>query len=505
MRRLLAVLAFLFAGQALAETYYWVGQLGGPYPSAVAACTAWTNYIGRIHDKVTFENGPANGSCWGKDAAGNSWGINGTASRRGDSCPEGATYNAATGACDAPPPNVGEECEDQTGAGTLANGSPDPMIVGLSGSCTRFTESEPTAACTYLKNTKDPVKLTRIKGTVNYDTGAAVPPARTSVGPCEMSVVSSSCVVPAAKQKDGVSLAPTFSVCDVTVEYSGRPAAVIPPDGGLAHKNDICIDPTKCNLPEPTVEKESKPCIYVTDAEGRQVCTSFQWEGKQGEIKCGTVNGTFTCSDELKKPVSGGIEIATNVKTEATADGKTKITKTDKLTETNCKGATGQGCTAKSTTSVSIIIKDGSGQTESTTGTCTGPHCPDKNTNPDGDGDGFGDCTGDDCGSGEGSDGGGSVGELAPPELGEVADYQQTTQQFYSRVKGSPLMTAVGGIHAPATGTAPNMVSAPIAALGGASLDLSVIDQLMPIIRDILSLVMKAVWCFVALCIFLMA
>ncbi|MCY1290476.1 hypothetical protein D9M70_396230 [compost metagenome] len=196
-----------------------------------------------------------------------------------------------------------------------------------------------------------------------------------------------------------------------------------------------------------------------------------------------------------------GLQIATVVKTETTADGKTKTTKTDTATTTKCTGV--NQCTSSTTTVTTTTVTGSGGTTESVSSTCKGANCPDKSTNPDGDGDGLGDCATGDCQDGLGGEGEG--GGFGGPEFEEVDDYQTTTQKFYDSVKASPLIVALDSISAPTTGVAPNLQTSSLAALGGASLDFGIITDLAPIIKDVLSAVMKAFWCFVALIIFLMA
>lgn len=277
----------------------------------------------------------------------------------------------------------------------------------------------------------------------------------------------------------------------LTGNYSG-------PSNGSGQKpsDTICSDPGSpaCTLKELEKKKEQKPCTYTTDSQGNQVCTSSKFEASEGKTKCGFVGSEFKCSEDLNKAVGEGISIATKVETKPQPDGKTKITKTDVQTSTSCKGTT---CTTKTTTTTTTTIKDGNGTTESVSGTCTGDNCPDKNGNPDGDGDGFGDCTGPECGEGSGQ-------SLETPELEEVDGYQETTKKFYGRAKSSPLLSAVSDINAPTAGVAPNFQSDPIQALGGARADFGIIGQLVPNI-DFLALVMKAVWCFIAVVVFLLA
>lgn len=295
------------------------------------------------------------------------------------------------------------------------------------------------------------------------------------------------CAVSTADQKCTGRTSGAYT-CRGTASFSGQTCAT---SGGGTEIQDNTDNEPK---PEPEIINDDKPCIY-SSAGSVQSCTSEKATEHEGQF-CGTVDGKKFCTDT--KPTKNGIKIDTSVETITNSDGSKVTKKTDVATKTTCTGA-GQ-CTTTSTTTTTTTNTNSSGATTGTTGSCTGASCPDKNTNPDGDGDGFGDCTGTDCGEGAGIG-----GELLKPELEEVDGYQETTEKFYNRVNNAPLFSAVGNIHAPIVGTAPTLVSAPIAALGGASIDLGFIDELKPILSNILSFVMKAVWCLLALVIFLSA
>lgn len=297
----------------------------------------------------------------------------------------------------------------------------------------------------------------------------------------------SGCAVSTSDQKCISKTSGTYT-CRGTAYFSGQSCATS--GSGSEVQDNTANEP----LPEPKVTVDDKPCVYSVSG-NTQTCVSEKTNEKEGQY-CGTVDGVKYCTDT--KPTKNGIKIDTSVKTVTNSDGSKVTTKTDVATKTTCTGA-GQ-CSTTSATTTTTTNTNSSGATTGTTGSCTGSGCPDQNTNPDGDGDGFGDCTGDDCGEGAGGD-----GELLKPELEEVDSYQETTEKFYNRVNNAPLFSAVANIHAPIVGTAPTLVSAPIAALGGASLDLSFIDELKPILSSILSFVMKAVWCLLALVIFLSA
>jgi len=144
----------------------------------------------------------------------------------------------------------------------------------------------------------------------------------------------------------------------------------------------------------PETVKEDKPCVYETVGD-KQVCQSKKSEEKTGE-SCGQVNGVEKCIP--KAPDKNGIDIRTEATTKTNPDGTTTTTKTDTATSTTCKGI--KNCTTTTTTVTTTTTKNANGQTTGSNSTCTGPLCPNKSSNPDADGDGFGDCATGNCGGG---------------------------------------------------------------------------------------------------------
>lgn len=145
---------------------------------------------------------------------------------------------------------------------------------------------------------------------------------------------------------------------------------------------------------DPETVKEEKPCVYTTVGD-KQVCESKKSEENTGE-SCGEVNGVRTCVP--KAPDKNGIDIRTEATTTTNPDGTTTTTKTDTATSTTCKGI--KNCTTTTTTVTTTTTKNANGQTTGSNSTCTGPLCPNKSSNPDADGDGFGDCATGNCGGG---------------------------------------------------------------------------------------------------------
>lgn len=149
--------------------------------------------------------------------------------------------------------------------------------------------------------------------------------------------------------------------------------------------------------PVPMEKTSDEPCIYgtvngVTSCEQRNRLDSEGIFG--GEGTC-TGDGCSPAKDATSKED----KIKTEISSETNSNGVTTTTKKDTKTQTKCTG-TDTNCTTSTTTKTTTTKTDASGNTTSTTGTCSGPQC-ESNTNPDADGDGFGDCVGDDCGEGE--------------------------------------------------------------------------------------------------------
>lgn len=241
----------------------------------------------------------------------------------------------------------------------------------------------------------------------------------------------------------------------------------------------------KPEVPKPETSTDSKPCNYAS-VNGALECVSSSIENKEGTKNCGTFNGAWQCVKV--PPTSNGISILTKVTTEATPDGGTKTTKTDTATQTKCTDI--GKCTTSTTTNVNVTIKDGQGNVTSTTGTCKGDNCPDKNGNPDANGDGFGDCVGDDCGGGSGGP--------SNAELEEVPTFGQTTQSLISRVKSSNVAQSLTGITVPSSGVCPTYsVETHIA-----TVEYESHCEIVEPKRDLIKVIMRAVWAFVAILFF---
>lgn len=368
-------LLLFISTHAFSADYYWTYEFNGPRYSSPTEACK-----AKLGTTPFHSIGPLNAvafMCYYKRASDGYIGQSGGVDRSGDSCPADTVYNAQNGECEAPEP---DECEEKAGESTTFTKSgtaPDAYAVVLPG------------------------------GTLGQETSACF----------------SGCVVSTSDQKCVVNPVGNYT-CQGKAYYTGQKCTT-------GAEVDYTDSPKE---PEPETITKDKPCQYIEQADGTLRCDSEKSTVKEGQ-SCGTVNGVKKCYDT--KPTKDGVEIETEVKTETKPDGSSTTTKTDTATKTTCSGI--NSCTSTTTTTTTTIEKDADGKTNSISGVCTGEACPDKNTNPDGDGDGFGDCTGEDCGEGSG-------GSFNTPEFEEVGTIAETTSAFIARVDASPLLSTVSSI-----------------------------------------------------------
>ncbi|WP_236208482.1 hypothetical protein [Pseudomonas tohonis] len=364
--------------------------------------------------------------------------------RDGDGCGAGTIYNTQLGVCEAPRQDVGTRCGDVDSTGY-------PKIINTAGECVQAPRADIAAFCKFHGQDESYKDSTLRDVLVQKDpNGNPIQPSDTAQFGCAVTVTGMNCTTPAPAEtcSSGVCVVKERSaVCSLNVHHSGQVFNDKADPGVLANARCQSGD---CLPPEPKQDKESKPCTYVSTGQNSVACVSSEFFSKEGQSQCGTVNGVLTCKNDLPKPVSGGIRISTEVTSEPQPDGTTKQTKKDTRTDTKCTGMALAGCVTSSTTSTTVTIKDGSGNVISTIGSCTGKGCPDSNTNPDADGDGFGDCVGGDCGEGEG---GASGSGVEFPELEEAPEYADSAQGYFDRLSNAPIARALKNISVPSGGS----------------------------------------------------
>lgn len=312
--------------------------------------------------------------------------------------------------------------------GTVAFPSFKPSDISRAGTtCTPPTVFDPaTDSC----KAPEPDKCEALAGSSRpFAKSGQAPDSYASISGGRLNTVQSACfdtcVANTSDQKCTARTTGNY-VCRGTAYFTGAQCGT---------SDSATVDETEeTTRPDPQDIKEQEPCNYTTAPDGSQVCKSVTNNEKEGQ-SCGSFNGVQLCVD--KNPTQNKVEIDTKVESETTADGKTKITKTDTAKITKCKGI--NDCKTETTTNKTVTVKNGNGDTESTTGTCTGAACPDNNGNPDANGDGLGDCSTGDCGEGEGDEeGGGGWYEGTDDTFGSVL------QAFADDVAQIPMVDGIG-------------------------------------------------------------
>ncbi len=392
---------------------------------------------------------------------------------------------------------VGELCADQTGGTTR-----DPKIGNSDGTCKNVTQSDQAAKCQYLAKNRPSHKVTFMVTDWQKDAGSSTAPDAGYVGStfgCEVQVLEgSTCTYepprPSLAPDANGEMEPGVHRCTADAIITGAVNENSTADpAGL----ECLLNPDVCEIPDPTQQKDAKPCAYAWDTDGqRGTCQSVQVDWKSEGESCdfrGSVNGESVCVG--KKPTSNGIVIDTEVKTTANADGTTTQTKTDKATQTVCNGSTLNSCNTYVTNNKTTVVKNADGTTRSENSTCSGANCP-TSTNPDGNGDGLGDCVGDDCG-----EEGGSSAPPEMPELEEVDEFGDSTSAYYARIRNAPIVQAVTSISVPSGGTCPTGVADTW--MGAISFDS--FCQLAPQVLAGLVWLFRAIWAWAAIRLFFTA
>lgn len=408
VRALLLLLSVVFSQGAWAADYYWQSQYStqgissGSFvsSSAVSSCKQLTSSMGWLDAGSSFSSSVFYVCRYQVQA--NVTGFT-NFERSGDSCPSGSTYDESNGGCVFPSQPPGTLCPDHPSDG-LPEGS-NPYVYKSDGTCSRVMGADKPAQCKYLAMYR-PSQTVKFKvADWEKDAGASTDPESSKIDSkfgCKVQTLKGSeCVyspsyVTDQKLPDGsFYVVPGSNTCTVDAVVTGEVNANGPdsPSG-----TECLVNPTVCDLPEPENTKEDKPCTPVVDAEGRKSCSIFEAEKHDDSDNCGTgVDGVFKCTPSA--PKSNGIHMATVEELKALADGKTQKTTTKKQTETAC-GQHPSSCITKVTETKNVSITNADGSVDSNSGSCKGASCP-SGSNPDVNGDGFGDCKGTECGEEE--------------------------------------------------------------------------------------------------------
>lgn len=428
MRFLIVSLALLFSSFSFSADYYWRSSHGETgFSTPLQACSIIPNgtnsYNWKDYKAVRFSDSKFFCTATKFNAAGyiliNAEQPNGygEAYRSGDSCPTGSIYNSTTGACNLPVQPPGTLCPDHPSDGR-PEGS-NPFVYKSDGECSRVMGADKPAQCKYLAMYR-PSQTVKFKvADWEKDAGASTDPEASKIDlkiGCQVQTLKGSkCVyspsyVTDQKLPDGsFYVVPGSNTCTVDAVITGA-VSVNGPDSPSG--TECLVNPSVCELPEPQNNKEEKPCTPVVDAEGRKSCSVFESQKHDDSDNCGTgPDGAFKCTPAV--PKSNGVHIATEEELKALADGKTQKTTTKKQTETTC-GQYPSSCVTKVTETKNVSITNSGGAVDSNSGSCKGASCP-SDTNPDVNGDGFGDCKGPDCGKEEKGGSAGTSGDCGVP------------------------------------------------------------------------------------------
>lgn len=397
------------------------------------------------------------------------------------SCPYGDSGTACNASCDAPGSMVNGQCVTPQVCEQNWSGG-EKVWSASQGACVKYPNLSAPEFCAWSAGKS-------MGGQMEVNSNSATGPAQfINNSQCVMTANTAKADCATRVNSDGLG----SYRCKVTGSYSGEYNAngTNKPDG-YCSSGDCTEPPVKPPVPTPTPSeiKDSKPCIYTAGADGSQSCTSSNLVQKEGMSNCGTVNGVWQCLD--KKPTSQGIVIATKLQTDTKPDGSSTTTKTDTAVSTTCAGI--GDCKSTTTTTTTTTNKNGQGVVTGVTGSCTGPQCPDVNTNPDGNGDGFGDCTGDDCGE----EGGSSA--TVDLELEDVPTFGESAATFFGRVAASPIPSDLRLFRAPSGGDCP--VYSVATYIGNA--EYSSHCQLIESKRHLIKLIAETLWAVFAAWIFL--
>ncbi|WP_152992758.1 hypothetical protein [Pseudomonas aeruginosa] len=387
--QVIGVLALVLGASAMAEDYYWkipYPDANIKYKSAVDACTANNDYYkddyGAGYSRFEIRNKAIDESHWScyiyaykLDSKGVEYlaGSRGNnTTRYGTSCPVGTKYDPLTGGCQSD-----DACRDLQGVKrpfSKAGTAPDPYF---------------TIAAGY-----------------------GIPSQEGCFEGCRASTVDQKCTSKTTGQY----------FCRGTAVFSGDKCDSSA--GGGVGPSDTS------DYPDPQTTTKTDPCNYTTAADGTKTCTSTTTNDKEGQ-SCGTVNGQLICVN--KKPNSDKTTVDTTIKQTTNPSNDKTTTKTDTATTTVCTGI--KDCKTTSTTTTTTTVTGANGENKGTTTECKGDRCPDKNTNPDGDGDGFGDCVLQDC-----SEGGGGAGDWYQP--GDDT-YGSVLKSFSEQLQGVPVVSGI--------------------------------------------------------------
>jgi hypothetical protein len=135
-----------------------------------------------------------------------------------------------------------------------------------------------------------------------------------------------------------------------------------------------------CAQGQPEATSESTPCTMIGSG-GTSSCTSSNNQDNPGNMKCGTANGAYVCTESPKSTSNTEVNNVTQTTTSNSDGSTTTTTKTD-TTTTTCKGV--GNCTTGTTTTTTTGGTNADGTNKGDVTTCKGPTCNGGTVDPPG-------------------------------------------------------------------------------------------------------------------------
>lgn len=301
---------------------------------------------------------------------------------------------------------------------------------------------------------------------------------------CSATIVTSGC---------GTNGATGEFACWGTATYDGVSGVDSTGPSSACGAND-----PNCAAPEPLTSTNQQNCTPNSDGTTTCVTESGSTEFASGECHVGSTGGStgLVCVNPDYVPEAATNKRTDVIKTEATADGGTKITTTSTSENKHCVAGV---CTNTTTTTTTTTTKDGAGKVTGETSACTGAKCdkPTDETEPEDEGmgeakfAGKGGCEGSEC----------DVNAFNPFGTDVVPGYSDSLNAALTGIERSPIGSAVSNIRWPTGG------SCPVYSLQLFNSSISITEHctVWDSVGSALSAVFLAIWAFAAVRVFLSA
>lgn len=331
--RLFLVLSLMGWGQfVFAVDYFWYvpPSVSPSYPSAIAACDKRAANAtaslppGDAYTTNTVVISGSSGTCYFKFNGSGSYG-GGVVNRSGDSCPLGATYNAATGECEAPEP---DQCEPTIG-----------------------------------QSINHEHQIYTVAGEPKVD-----PPGSICENSCQFAF-SGTAASDCYRFVDGSK---TGGFCKYRYQGNGVSCTADNPQPGSVFDQP----PTKPPVDrDPKLEKDQTCDTWVTQPDGtlKRECTSSEAYVDPGLLNCENSNGLVGCTTGKPAPALYEKVVTQDIEQKTNPDGSVTTTTTTTTTTITCYGA--KDCKDQSSVQTDKSTTGADGESEGEESTCTGSLC----------------------------------------------------------------------------------------------------------------------------------